>query len=397
MTEVKDLFRAAFGNEPAYVVHAPGRLELLGNHTDYNDGLVMSVAVDREISIASSPRNDGRIELVSSAFPTREIFPIDRLEKNPSAPWTNYIKGVLLCLRQRGVHFTGFNAAIHGTIPLGAGMSSSAALEVAAALTLRQLFPFRLTDTGLATPPARDRRGTLPSLAKEEKLLLAKICQTAESHYVGVNCGLLDPISSLFGLADHVIETDCLDHSVSHTPMARDFEVVVGDSGVKHALSDGKYNELRAHSEAAARALQVRSLRFAAAADVEANRHKLTEREYQCARHVTGENQRVVFGERALRQGEMEVFGQYLFQSHESSRDDFHNSCGELDILVEIAARHPGCLGARLTGGGFGGATLNLVRRGAVQEFATHMTREYQDRTGRWMEPLICRIVNGAH
>src|SRR5579864_695805 len=160
--EAQTVFKKHFGQTPTHVVTAPGRLELLGNHTDYNDGLVMSLAVDRYIIIASSPRTDGKVELVSSAFAGSEKFSVDDLKKNPSASWANYLKGVLYQLHKRGVHYSGFNAAVHGTIPMGAGMSSSAALEVATALTVRKLFPYGLSATGLIAPPAKDSKGELP-------------------------------------------------------------------------------------------------------------------------------------------------------------------------------------------------------------------------------------------
>src|SRR5688572_18161698 len=184
--DVKQFFQKTFGSPPAQVVRAPGRLELLGNHTDYNGGLVMALAVDKYIYIAASPRKDGQVELASTSFEGREIFYIDKIEKNPAAPWANYVKGVLLKLRERGVHFTGFNAAVHGTIPFGAGLSSSAALEMATALMVRELFPFRLNENSLDEAPRRDD-GKLPPLTPAEKLRLAKIGQEAESQFVGVN------------------------------------------------------------------------------------------------------------------------------------------------------------------------------------------------------------------
>src|SRR5215469_16233078 len=190
--ESQGVFKKHFSQTPAHVVTAPGRLELLGNHTDYNDGLVMSLAVDRYIIMASSPRTDGKIELVSTAFPEREIFAINDLKKNPAAPWANYVKGVLEQLRKRGVNYSGFKAAIHGTIPIGAGMSSSAALEVATALTVRRLFPYALSATGLKAAPQRDKNGELPAAGPVERLELAKLCRAAENQFVGVNCGILD-------------------------------------------------------------------------------------------------------------------------------------------------------------------------------------------------------------
>src|SRR6266446_5079985 len=161
MSDVQTLFKRHFNYPPVHVVSAPGRLELLGNHTDYNEGLVMSLAVDKYIHIASAPRSDGRIEIISAAFPERELFWSSDLKKNPAAPWADYVKGVLDQLRKRGVNFSGFNAAICGDIPIGAGMSSSAALEVATALTIRRLFPFGLGETGATVPPKRNQKGEL--------------------------------------------------------------------------------------------------------------------------------------------------------------------------------------------------------------------------------------------
>ena len=395
MLEAKQFFKQKFGYPPAHVVWAPGRLELLGNHTDYNEGLVMSVAVDKYLGIASSPRIDGRIELVSSAFPEREIFWLSEFKKNPAAPWADYVKGVLAQLRRRGVHFSGFNAAIFSTIPMGVGMSSSAALEIATALTVRQLFPFTLTETGATIPPRRDKRGRLPPLGAKERLPLAKLCLAAESQFVGVNCGLLDQISSLFGKAHHVMNIDCRFQTVDLLPMIGE-AIVVCDSGVKHELVAGGYNALRAHCESAAKALRAKSLRSVELKYLKANQARLSEREYQCAYHVVSEIQRVAFGERALREDDHRQFGQYLFQSHESSRDFLKNSCPELDLLVELARAHPACLGARLTGGGFGGATINLVKYHEVEGFMESIARQYEERPGRALRPMVCQIVDGA-
>lgn len=396
MITAETLFKEKFGHAPTCVIQAPGRLELIGNHTDYNAGLVMSIAVDKYIQIAASPRKDGKIELVSSAFPQSEVFPLSELTKNPNASWANYIKGVLDELRKRNVGFNGFNAAIHGTLPIGAGMSSSAALEVATALTVRELFPYSLTDAGLSQPPVRDAKGKLPPLKPEEKLALAKVCQAAENKFVGVNCGLLDQISSLYGKSAHAISIDCQSLTVGNVPMVGDIAIVVCNSNVKHALVGGEYNELRQKCEESAKALGVKFLRAIDPQTLASNKSKLTERQHQCAYHVVGENQRVVAGEKALRDGDFAQFGQYMFQSHESSRDFFHNSTKELDLLVEIARKHPASLGARLTGGGFGGATINLVKRDGLQSFVEYMTVEYEKQSGHKSVPMVCQIVNGA-
>jgi galactokinase len=396
MLEVQQLFRKHFGHPPTYTVQAPGRLELLGNHTDYNQGLVMALAIDRCVFMSVSSRTDGKIELVSSAFPQPEIFSALAVARNADAPWADYVKGVLSELRKRHVHFSGFNAAVHGTIPLGVGLSSSAALEVATALAVRQLHPYTLTAAGVTVPSRNHRDGSLPSLGAVEQIEIAKTCLAAENGFVGVQCGLLDQLASLFGKAFHAVEIDCQSLTVGHVPMIGEIAVVVCNSGVKHALVAGEYNERRRQCEAAARALGVKSLRSVDAPFLAANRQRLTDREYQCAYHIVGETQRVVAGARALREGDFGQFGQYLFQSHESSRDFFRNSCYELDLLVELARVQQSCLGARLTGGGFGGATINLVRRDEVEAFSRAMATSYERRTGRKLDPMVCQIVDGA-
>jgi galactokinase len=393
--EAQTVFKKHFGQTPTHVVTAPGRLELLGNHTDYNDGLVMALAVDRYIIMASSPRTDGKVELASSAFPNREIFSVNELKKNPAAPWANYVKGVLEQLRKRGVNFNGFSAAVHGTIPMGAGMSSSAALEVATALTVRKLYPFGMSATGLTAPPQRNNKGELPPVSQPEKLEFAKVARAAENQFVGVNCGILDQISSLFGKESSVIDIDCSSLVVEHSPMPGE-AIIVCNSGVKHELVGGEYNELRQNCENAAKKLGAKFLRTVDIKTVEANKDKLTPREYACARHVVTEIARVVAGARALREDDHKQFGQYMFQSHESSRDYLKNSTKELDILVDLARKAPGILGARLTGGGFGGATINLAAHHQAEAFMEFMSREYEKQTGIKMTPLVCRIVDGA-
>ena len=395
MSDAQTLFKRHFSYPPTHVVRAPGRLELLGNHTDYNEGLVMSVAVDKYIHMASSPRSDGRIELVTDAFPERELFWMSEIKKNPAAPWADYVKGVLDQLRKRGVHFTGFNAAISGDIPMGAGMSSSAALEVATALTIRRLHPFSLGETGASVPPKRNQKGELPPMPSKEKLYLAKLCQAAENQFVGVQSGLLDQISSLFGRTWHVMSIDFRFLTVEQAPLTGE-AIIVCNSGVKHSLAGGEYNELRQSCEAAAQKLGAKSLRSVELRFLEANKSKLAAREYECAHHVVSEIARVAAGDRALQADDHVQFGQYMFQSHESSRDFLKNSTSELDLLVKLAREHPACLGARLTGGGFGGATINLVPHHQAENFIEHMARQYEKRTGHKLKPVVCQIVDGA-
>jgi galactokinase len=351
--------------------------------------------VDKYIFMAASPRTDGRVELVSSAFPGSEVFAIDVLRKNPAVPWANYVKGVLEQFRRRGIHNSGFNAAVHGTIPMGAGMSSSAAVEVATALLVRQLHPFLLMENGLGTPPERDSKGHVPPPSHGERLELARLCRAAENEFVGVKCGILDQISSLFGKAGNAIEIDCRSLTVGHAPLSG-AAIIVCNSAVKHELVGGEYNELRENCESAARKLGAKALRTVVLDDVESHKSRLGQREYECARHVVSEIARVVAGERALRQNDLAQFGQYMFQSHFSSRDFLKNSTRELDLLVDLAGKHPGCLGARLTGGGFGGATINLVAHHQAESFMDHMKRGYEEALGIKITPLVCQIADGA-
>ncbi|MEW6304065.1 MAG: galactokinase family protein [Verrucomicrobiota bacterium] len=394
--DIQTVFKRHFGYTPTHVVQAPGRLEVLGNHTDYNQGLVMSVAIDRYVWMAASPRTDAKVELVTSAFTGHESFWISELKKKPTAPWADYVKGVLDRFRKHGVHFGGFNAAIHSNLPMGAGLGSSGALMVAAALLLRQLFPYKVTESGVTRPPKRDRRGLLPPLTPKEKMQIARLCAAAENHFVGLRAGMLDEISSLCGKEFHVMEIDFMHNTVELFPMIGEFAIVVLDTGVKHELVSSRYNELREHSESAARKLGVRSLRSVELNQLDANRARLSDREYECAFHIMAENLRVVHGERALLRDDIWQLGQFMFQSHDSSRDFLKNSCDELDLLVKLAREHPACLGARLTGGGFGGATINLIAWSQVDSFIKTIGEHYESRTGKPLKAMRCRVVDGA-
>ncbi|HSH95044.1 MAG TPA: galactokinase family protein [Roseimicrobium sp.] len=397
LAAAKAFFRRHFGYTPPHVVRAPGRVEILGNHTDYNLGLMLSAAIDRYVYMAASPRSDGKIEIASSAFPDqKEKFWLSRLEKNPESPWTDYVKGVLQQLRKRKVHFSGFSATYHSTIPIGSGLGSSSAMTVATALMVRQLYPFQLTETGASGPPKRLRNDDLPPLPPKQRLYMAQLCRAAENEFVGVQSGLLDPVSSLLGKEFHVVQTDFMYQSVERLPFIGEIALVLCDSGVTPPRTEGGFRERRELCEAAARAMRAKSLRSIEPADLSGHKKALTRRQHDCAYHIVGENQRVVYGEKALREEDFVQFGQYLLQSHESSRDFFRNSTPELDLLVEIARDHPACLGARLTGGGFGGATINLVQWTHVDAFMKHMTLHYGRRTGRLLLPKRLKMVDGA-
>jgi galactokinase len=343
-------------------VRAPGRAEVLGNHTDYNEGLVLALAVNRGTRVAGFPLPDGRLVFRSRNLEAAYQGSLGRLEPSEAQPWANYILGVLDGLKARGVALGGMELEVESDLPLGAGLSSSAALEMASARIARELYPYEL-------PP----------------LEVARIGQEAEHRYAGVRCGLLDQLSVLMGKAGHLTFIDCRSYEVRNIPFPGDLVFVLVNSGVKHALAAGDYNERRASCEEAVRRLGVKALRDVAPERLETG--GLPERALRRARHVVGENGRVALALAALERGDAAGLGALMFASHASSVENFENSCPELDLLVALARGTPGCLGARLSGGGFGGATINLVERGAAEAFAGSLSARYREKTG--IEPGI--------
>lgn len=396
MLEVHQLFRNQFGHPPTYTVHAPGAVELLGNYADFHHGLALAMAVDRAVSIAVAARTDGKVVIATSDASPPETFSI--LETNPrsSSPHARLVQAMLHALRQRQAHCSGFSAAIHSTIPAGAGLGSSQALLIATALAVRQLHPFTLTATGVTAPPKRAAAGALPPLSNVEKLEIARTCLLAGNTATPEHSGWLAPLASLFAKAFHAVEIDCQSFTIEPVPLIGEIAWVLCDTGIRHAEIAKAIHDLRAECDAATRAIGVKSLRSVDTPFLNANRQRLTDRQFQCASHLVGETQRVVAATRALRDGDFAQFGQFMYQSHESSRELFGNSCAELDELVALAKIHPGCLGARLTGHGFGGATLHLVHRAQADSFANTIATVYEKRTGRKITPLTCKPADNA-
>jgi galactokinase len=353
--------------------HAPGRVELLGNHTDYNEGYVLSAAIDRGITLHGRRRDDDVIELRSSEMGRSFSIRLGELKRTEEEFWANYALGVVDCLVGAGFKLGGFSAEISSTLPLGAGLSSSAALEVSTATLLKKMFSLEI-----------------------DRLTLAKLCRRAENEFVGVNCGLLDQVSSAFGKRDHAILLDCRNETVETIPFPAGVELLIAHSGVKHALVGGEYNERREQCFDAAKRLGVPALRDTTMARLQAARAGMPELSFRRALHIVGENERVQQGVACLRSGDAESFGRLMFASHESSRKNFENSTPELDALVEIAAAEAGVLGARLTGGGFGGATVSLIQRDRGEEISTHFIEKYRARTGYQCQTYLCEIADGA-
>jgi galactokinase len=320
------------------------------------------------------------VEVSTGLFDGEVSFELDRIGKDPRARWADYPKGVLRELLAAGVPLEGMRLAIAANLPSGAGVSSSAALELATAEAAYGLFGGRPTDP------------------MEEALL----CQRAEAEFVGMPCGLLDQFSSLFARSDSALFLDCATREWSRLPLGRAVSLVLADTRVKHALVDGKYAELRRSCENAARRLgevlgkRVRFLRDVTAEDLERGGGELPPEDRRRAEHVVAENARVLRGKALLEEGRFDGLGALLVESHASSRDLLGNSCPELDVLVEEAARLPGFLGGKLCGGGFGGSTVNLVEPKWVEDFALALGRRYQARTGKEPRLLLAGVGDGA-
>lgn len=367
-------FQRTFGHDPVLVSEAPGRVNLIGEHTDYNLGYVLPVAIDRTVAAASAPGDDGRVRVYSADFGECDEFSLARIERTQGASWRNYVRGVAWALARAGHSARGVELAIAGDVPRGAGLSSSAALEVAVAGALAAV-------SELVIRP-RD---------------LALIAREAENGFVGVQSGIMDQFASALGLAGHALLIDCRSLDVDAVPLeeAGGVAIVVVDSKAPRRLEETAYNQRREECKGAARLLGVTSLREADDRLLEASAAKMPAHLYQRARHVVAENGRVLAAVQALRAGELETLGRLMDESHASLRDDFEVSTPELDLLAELARNVHGTLGARLTGAGFGGSIVSLVRRGAAEDFRSQVLGGYRRETGLVAEMYICRAAGG--
>lgn len=359
-------------SEPTASAYAPGRVELLGNHTDYNGGVVLAGAIDRGLTVRGERRDDGLISIRSSLM-GQVAVPLSRLQpQTGAARWANYILGVASELMARGVSVPAFSADVRGDLPAGNGLSSSAAFEVATAFFVLKLCGARLAP-----------------------LEIAKLCQRAEQTFAGVQSGLLDQITSIFGKADHAVFFDARTEEVRTIPFPANLALVVAQSGAPRELASGKYNERRQETHAAAKALGLPALRGISTAEL-MSRNALPPVLQRRALHVAGENERVWRALELLGRGDGAGFGRLMNESHESSRANFENSTSELDRLVEAARKLPGVLGSRLTGGGFGGATITLCERAHAEQIAAALRAQVAAPGGDGPPVFVCRLSDGA-
>jgi len=367
---VEAAFVERYGEPPAAVVRAPGRVNLVGEHTDYNDGFVLPMAIDREVRIALRPRHDGRVTLHALDLDDETSFALEGLTRGEG--WAEYVKGVAWALAGDGLELTGWEGVLAGDVPVGAGLSSSAALELAAARAFQ-------ASSGFAWEPAR----------------MARLCQRAENRWVGVSSGIMDQLISALGEAGRALLLDCRSLEGEAVPLPAGHVAVVLDTGTRRGLVDSAYNERRAQCEAAARHLGVAALRDVDANALEAGAAGLEALPLKRARHVVSENARTLAAAAAMRRGDAATLGRLMSASHVSLRDDFQVSTGALDAIQACAVAQPGCLGARMTGAGFGGCAVALVEEAYVNAFVEGVKSCYDDGE-RVAEAYVCRPAAGA-
>jgi galactokinase len=366
-------FEKRFGQAPAHVIRAPGRVNLIGEHTDYNDGFVLPMAIDRAAWIALQPRMDGRVIVHSVDFDQQAEFTLDYLSKAGDG-WIEYIKGVAWALLENGYKLTGWEGVIAGDVPIGAGLSSSAALEMATARA------FSLTSGFEWNPP-----------------VMAKIGQKAENSWVGANTGIMDQMISASGRADHALLIDCRSLDTELVPLPPGTVVVVMDTATRHQHTESGYNERRQQCEEAARYFHVAALRDVTIEQFEAKANGLNDVTRRRARHVITENARTLEAAEVMRQGDAERMGELMDASHISMRDDFEISRQEMDTMVALAQGHIACYGARMTGGGFGGCAVALVNAEKAEVFADTVAVSYFQATGLKPSIYVCRATDGAN
>ncbi len=365
-------FDARFHGAPQWIVRAPGRVNLIGEHTDYNDGFVLPLAIDRAVWIALRARRDRRVVVYSADFDQQAEFDLERLVKEGS-DWIEYLKGVAWSLQEAGYRLTGWEGVLCGDVPKGAGLSSSAALEVATARA------FSAAD-GLLW----------------EAATMAKLGQRTENLWVGVNCGIMDQLISAAGRACHALLIDCRTLQTTPVPFPAGTAVVILDTGTRRGLVGSAYNERRCQCEEAAEFFGVKALRDVNLGQFHARAAGLDETTGRRARHVISENQRTLEAAESMRRNDPTSLGMLMDQSHQSLRDDYEVSNDALNVMVEIAQAQPACYGARMTGAGFGGCAVAVVDLQGAEDFAASVAAEYGGQTRNTPEAYICRATNGA-
>jgi len=375
---LRSLHLARFHAEPA-IFEAPGRVNLIGEHTDYAEGFVMPAAIDFATLAGISPRSDGKIVIFSENFSDERTFDASTLPCAGRKVWSDYPLGVAVTLAGEGNAIPGFSLSLWGDVPLGSGLSSSASVEVATALAVTSLL-------GVSYPGP----------------VLARLCQRAENEFVGANCGIMDQFISVNGVENSALLIDCRDLSYKVAPIPTHVALVIANTMVKHSVAGGEYTSRRAEAEAACAVIarhrpEVRFLRDATTKDLTQWGSEMSPNALKRARHIITENLRTVAAAEALMKNDFAELGRLMAEAHASYSKDFEASCVEADAMVALAQDLPGLLGARLTGGGFGGCTINLVEREEASGFAETLAAHYATETGIVPQIHICHASGGAH
>jgi galactokinase len=375
-------FVERFGGSPR-IYQAPGRVNLIGEHTDYNDGFVMPAAIGFQTRVAIAPRSDGKIVVHSENYSDQAEFDLDHLPAKPAGHWSDYVVGVVKMLVQAGNQLGGANLLVDGNVPRGAGLSSSASIEVAVGYALLDL-PDRASDQ-----------------TKIDQTQLALLCQKAENEFVGARCGIMDQFVSSHGERGKALLLDCRSLEYRQLPVPDGVALAVCNTMVKHSIAQGEYNQRRAECEAGVRGLSkhlpnARALRDVTLEALEAYGQELPDVVVRRCRHVIRENARVVQAAAVLETGDLPAFGKLMRESYRSLRDDFEVSCAELDLMVELAEQVEGVYGTRMTGGGFGGCTITLVRADCVEAFRQMVQQGYERGTGCRPEIYVCSAADGV-
>ncbi len=371
--KVHTQFEAAFGAPPAFIVRAPGRVNLIGEHTDYNDGFVFPMAIDRAAWIALRPRSDKRVLALSLDMDDRREYKLDDLRRPRQNQWIDYLIGVAWALQERGYALRGWEGVVAGDVPIGSGLSSSAALELAAARAFHAVSGFQW-----------------------DAAAIALACQAAENNWLGVNCGIMDQMISAAGIKDRALLIDCRSLKTNSAPLPAGTAVVILDTGTRRGLVDSAYNERRAQCEAAARHFGVSALRDIDLPTFEQRASELDSLTRSRARHVITENARTLRARDAMDAGDADSLGQLMIESHISLRDDFEVSSPALDAIVDCANADGACYGARMTGAGFGGCAVALVNAADAAGFVERVTACYTAATGIQPALYITRASAGA-
>jgi galactokinase len=377
LSQLTEKFVSMFGVQPI-VVQAPGRVNLIGEHTDYNDGFVMPAAIQFHTTVAIAARNDARLVINSENYAEQVEFALSDLPNAARRHWSDYVIGVARELRERGVHASGASLLIHGDVPEGAGLSSSASLEVAVCRAFLEVADATMTGAEIA-----------------------QLSQRAENEFVGARCGIMDQFVSVHGRRDQALLLDCRTLEYSHEPLPENVRLVICNTMVRHSVSGGEYNLRREQCETGARFFAeripgVKALRDVSIEQFQNYAGELPEKIRKRCRHVITEDARVTLAAGALARHDLHKFGELVGESHVSLRDDFEVSCRELDVMVELAAKVEGVYGSRMTGGGFGGCTINLVKNSAVEEFRSVVAPSYERATGKSPEIYVCLAADGV-